>query len=350
MDKEKIQQIIDGINEKIGPALEAIKNYVNSHKVLTSIVCVVVALVLSVAVFVMDKLNRINYNDGSTPSLMYTEPSGLVTGPTSAMLTTTEKKGKFESFKAADGSLIFKDGSYVNTLGAGVLNDGTTIYPTGIVVFQDGSYIIGSGIRVDKEGIATFSDGSQLHMSLFSIAKNGQILLKSPDGTLTYVNNVAEQAVINSAQGSVPLSPGATSPSLQNPVTTTRPIGNSDILSNINNSSGTTNNNSNSTPNQTPVINNTPVQDVDDIVIEDVMNNVDQSVKEEIQQNDQAIEQNRNNKEIWYSDDVINILLMGIDNGGKNYPYGRSDAMIVASINKKTKAIKLISSSGVAIR
>ena len=34
---------------------------------------------------------------------------------------------------------------------------------------------------------------------------------------------------------------------------------------------------------------------------------------------------------------------MGIDNGGKNYPYGRSDAMIVASINKKTKSVKLVS-------
>ena len=34
---------------------------------------------------------------------------------------------------------------------------------------------------------------------------------------------------------------------------------------------------------------------------------------------------------------------MGIDNGSVNYPYGRSDSMIVASINKKTKTVKLVS-------
>lgn len=337
MDKEKIQQIIDVVKEKSGQVIKTVKNFTDKHKILTAVVSVVLAITLAVAVFVMDKLNRINYDDGSNPSLMYTEPS---TDMTAQVIATTEKKGKFQSFKAADGSIVFTDGSYVNTLGAGVLNDGTTVYPTGIVVFQDGSYIIGSGIRVDKDGIATFSDGSQLHMSLFSIAKNGQILLKSPDGSLKIINNVAEQAVINSSQGSASLSP--VSP--QNPVTTTRPVGNSDILSNINNS-GIGNNN---TQNQAPIVNNTPVQDVDDIVIEDVMNNVDQSVKDELEQNDQAIEQNRNNKEIWYSDDVVNILLMGIDNGGKNYPYGRSDAMIVASVNKKTKAVKLISFSRTA--
>ena len=71
--------------------------------------------------------------------------------------------------------------------------------------------------------------------------------------------------------------------------------------------------------------------------------NVDDDIRQELENNDQAIEQNRNNNEIWYSDDVVNILLMGIDQGGKNYPYGRSDALIIASINKKTKTVKLVS-------
>ncbi len=320
MDKEKIEQLLGNIKRGLGTALKSVGGFVNGHKTLTVVVCAVFAVVLTVTVFVMDKLNRINYDDGSNPSLMYTEPA---TSSTPA-ITTTEKKGKFTSFKAADGSTVFTDGSYVNTIGAGILNDGTTIYPTGIVVFQDGSYIIGSGIKIGKDGIATFSDGSQLHMTLFSIGKDGRILSKSPDGSINIINHVAEQAVINSAQGTQQLNPNA-------PQTTTRPA---DSLSQIGN---------NSQPQQTPIVNNTPAQDVDDVVIEDVMANVDESVKQEIQQNDQAIAQNRNNKEIWYNDDVVNILLMGIDNGGRNYPYGRSDAMIVASINKKTKAIKLVS-------
>lgn len=63
---------------------------------------------------------------------------------------------------------------------------------------------------------------------------------------------------------------------------------------------------------------------------------------------DESIGKNLDNSQIWYSDDVTNILLMGIDYGGKSYPYGRSDAMIVVSVNKATQKIRLVSFSRAA--
>lgn len=312
MDKEKIQLFLKQAGEKIEPAVKAVKKFVLAHKVFTAVVSLVLALVIAVAAFIFDKLNRINYDDGSNPSVVYTEP--FSTSPTTAGVQQMSNNN-FKSFKAADGSIIFTDGSYTTTTGAGILSDGTTIYPTGIVVFQDGSYIIGSGIKVSKDGIATFSDGSQLHITLFSIRKDGRILSKSADGSISIINNVAEHAIINSSQGAVQF--------------TTVPVTNN-LLQNTGNNA------------PTPEV-TVPILDVDDEDFSDIINDADDDVKQELQQNDQAIQQNRNNKEIWYSDDVINILLMGIDQGSRNFPYGRSDAMIVASINKKTKTVKLVS-------
>lgn len=324
MDNKKGQLFFRGIMEKLGPVFEKVKKFVCKHKVLTAVVSIVLILVLAVVIFVFDKLNRINYDDGSNPSVVYTETTnGLIS---TAPPTTATNTGGFKSFKAADGSTVFADGSYINTAGAGVLTDGTTIYPTGIVVFQDGTYIIASGIRVTSDGIATFSDGSQLHMTLFSIRKDGRILSKTPDGSISIVNHVADNAVINSSQGSVVF--GTTAPSVSNSTPAISP--------GINNNPQA----------QQPVVAPTPqapVQNVEEEEIDDIIVNVDEDIKQELENNDQQIEENRNNNEIWYSDDVINILLMGIDQGGRNYPYGRSDAMIVVSINKKTKDIKLVS-------
>lgn len=60
---------------------------------------------------------------------------------------------------------------------------------------------------------------------------------------------------------------------------------------------------------------------------------------------DKSIRANLDDSQIWYSDEVTNILLMGIDYGSNKFPYGRSDSMIVVSINKTQKQIKLISLS-----
>ena len=54
---------------------------------------------------------------------------------------------------------------------------------------------------------------------------------------------------------------------------------------------------------------------------------------------------NLDDRKIWRSDKVTNIALLGIDYGDEDYPYGRSDAMIVLSINKAVKKVKVISLS-----
>ncbi len=70
------------------------------------------------------------------------------------------------------------------------------------------------------------------------------------------------------------------------------------------------------------------------------------------QQADKDIEQNlKKDTGIWYSDDVYNLLIVGYDAGeneavmfdGMRYP--RSDSMIIASVNKKQKSLKLVSLS-----
>lgn len=60
---------------------------------------------------------------------------------------------------------------------------------------------------------------------------------------------------------------------------------------------------------------------------------------------DGEIDKHAADLKVRYSDDVYNILLMGIDYGSRRFPYGRSDSMIVVSINKKQNTIRLVSLS-----
>ncbi len=63
---------------------------------------------------------------------------------------------------------------------------------------------------------------------------------------------------------------------------------------------------------------------------------------------DAAIRANLDDSKKWYSSEVFNVVLFGYDYGSKTYPYGRSDAMIVLSINKTAKKVKIISLSRTA--
>lgn len=63
---------------------------------------------------------------------------------------------------------------------------------------------------------------------------------------------------------------------------------------------------------------------------------------------DSSVIHNLDNYKIWHSDEVINILLAGIDYGSKKFPYGRSDSMIILSVNKIAKEINLVSLSRAA--
>lgn len=97
------------------------------------------------------------------------------------------------------------------------------------------------------------------------------------------------------------------------------------------------------------------IQKVENGVVKDYQVSKDK-LKEEAaniqQEADKDIEQNlKNDNSIWYSPDVYNVLLIGYDAGeqevvmfeGMQYP--RSDSIIIASINKKQKTIKLVSLS-----
>ena len=63
---------------------------------------------------------------------------------------------------------------------------------------------------------------------------------------------------------------------------------------------------------------------------------------------DAAIRANLDDSKKWYSSEVFNVVLFGYDYGSKNYPHGRSDAMIVLSLNKTAKKVKIISLSRTA--
>lgn len=67
--------------------------------------------------------------------------------------------------------------------------------------------------------------------------------------------------------------------------------------------------------------------------------------KEAIFAADSKIKSNLDDSKIWQSSDVMNILLLGVDYGTESLEYGRSDAMIILSVNKAVKKIKLVSIS-----
>ena len=67
---------------------------------------------------------------------------------------------------------------------------------------------------------------------------------------------------------------------------------------------------------------------------------------------DKDIQNNTSTKgDVWYSSDVYNLLIVGYDAGNREVTsfqgmkYSRSDCVIIASINKKKKTIKLVSLS-----
>ena len=85
--------------------------------------------------------------------------------------------------------------------------------------------------------------------------------------------------------------------------------------------------------------------DSDDFVIDESAllepddTSLDDSPLDEIERIDNRILENANNNDGPYHDtDVLNILLIGTDNRASN-ERGRSDAMILVSINKKTESI-----------
>lgn len=274
--------------------------FINRHRIIVSVAAVLVLLVSVCFSVVNHYLNKINYDDGSvslatqnvsvqTVRLFSGETVNLSGMTKNADGTYTLPDGRivddYGSVWLQDGSVIFYDGSYVMPDGTAVLSDGTTIYTNTDVVFQDGSSLASTGTTVDKEGYATFRDGKELHISAFTLSKDGKVICKPDD-------QVAEKyRVKDSSSGNIQISQNAD-------------------------------------------------DDSDEIIS---AAKTDSKTKNTLLENDESIKNNISNKKIWYSDDVVNILIMGIDYGSSRFPNGRSDAMIIASINKKTKKIKLVS-------
>lgn len=71
----------------------------------------------------------------------------------------------------------------------------------------------------------------------------------------------------------------------------------------------------------------------------------DAPLPEEFTDADVDIEKNIADHRLWYHDDIINVLLVGCDYGSSKLYYPRSDAVMIASLNKISKVINIVSLS-----
>ncbi|MBR3553046.1 MAG: LCP family protein [Clostridia bacterium] len=94
-------------------------------------------------------------------------------------------------------------------------------------------------------------------------------------------------------------------------------------------------------PTKTPNTTDPETDDITDLSLES-------EVSQQLLDADALIRLNLDDSKIWRSDKVFNVVLFGYDYGSKNYPYGRSDAMLVVSINRTAKKLRLISLSRAA--
>ncbi len=296
---EKISEILTELKRNMKPYLikaqvlfQKLTEFLYKHKIVT--ICVVALLFFVSCVVAVGNhyLNKINYDEG-TPSVVYTEEQ-----TTQVKLGTGEYITIHVSQMNADGSFTLSDGRVYYP-------DGSVKNPDGSIIFKDGSYLTSDGIAVLSDGTTIYKDGNVVFQDGSFIGSSGMVVDSSGVATFSDASRLHISEFLIGKDGSV--------------------IKKSD----------------NSIYEVT--VGTEPQEDDDDSVIQAAKDNND-----ELKQNDKLIEQNAHNNEIWYSDEVTNILLMGIDGGSKAFPYGRSDAMIIVSINKTTKKIKLVSVSRTA--
>lgn len=345
---KKISGKVSSALRKIKIALIKAVSCLNRHKVITCIAAFLLIAATTVVGIGNHYLNKINYDDGIESTVLYTLNMKATTQPIVELVTLE------------NGTKVFSDGSYVTKDLTAVLSDGTSIFPDSKVIFQDGTSFKKTKIKVSSDGYLTIGE-TKLHISKILLNKDGSVSFK--DNTpisLSFVSGIrsdtdSSSVPYSSSDGSANTGTSGSNNSDSNnntagnnnnneggntPVINSNPSKNSN--SGANNS--TTKNNSGknqSTTKSTSVTQNYEDSDEADQIIEDAKN--DNKTADILKDNDEKIEKNIKNNKIWYNNDIINILLMGIDNGSTNYPYGRSDSMIVASINKKTKTVKLVS-------
>ncbi len=71
----------------------------------------------------------------------------------------------------------------------------------------------------------------------------------------------------------------------------------------------------------------------------------DAPLPKELTNEDVAVKVNIEDNRLWYHKDIVNILLIGLDYGNSDQYYPRSDAVIIASLNKIIKVINIVSLS-----
>lgn len=354
---KKISDYASSALRKSKIALIKVVSCLNRHKVITCIAAFLLIAATTIVGIGNHYLNKINYDDGIESTVLYTLNMKATTQPIVELVTLE------------NGTKVFPDGSYITKDLTAVLSDGTSIFPDSKVIFQDGTSFKKTKIKVDSDGYLTIGE-TKLHISKIRLNQDGSVSFK--DNTpisLSFISGIRSDTESSSTPYSFDASGESDNSSASND-----PGGNTSAG---NNTGGNTNTggNKNTSAGNAPVINNTPTasgnsggnnsttksnsgknqsttkntsvtknyedSDEADQIIEDAKNN--EKTADILKDNDKQIEKNIKNNKIWYNNDIINILLMGIDNGSINYPYGRSDSMIVASINKKRKKVRLVS-------
>lgn len=312
-DDELVEEQLPGFKgfiQKIKVFSKKTLKWMKKHKVITSIIAVLLALIIAATAVINHFLNKINYVDdnGNSSNSEEVKFVNLSTGEIIDVSKLTKNADgtytlpdgrRFNTDRTVwntNGSVVFYDGSYILADGTAVLTDGTTFYPNGSLVFQDGSYYSNTEITSDREGYLHFPNGVTAHTTGFSCAKSG---LCTPKNSL--LKNLKH-----------------------NPTQEWNALDKTPIGQKVE-------------PDKT-------AEEIEDDEFEKALANS----RNQLADSDADIARNYNNNEIWYNPDIQNILIMGIDYGNKNYPYGRSDAMIILSVNKKTHAVKMISLSRAA--
>ena len=199
----------------------------------------------------------------------------------SVTLYSGEKVNLDALVKNADGTYTLPDGRIVD-------EDGSVWSPDGSVIFYDGSYILADGTAVLSDGTTIYTSTDVIFQDGFCLKSTGTVVNKKGYATFTDKTSLHITTFTLTKNGEVVL------------------------------------------------------KDEDKIVTNYVIQETPE-VSQALKESDKKIEQNIKNNKIWYHEDIINVLVMGIDYGSKRYPYGRSDSMILVSVNTKTKKVKMVS-------
>lgn len=273
------------IKERFIRLFESIKFFVKEHKVISIVLLALVMIVTAVFTVINFYLDKINYYEEKPLEEIY------------LTLSTGEKINITGLIKNSDGTYSLNDGRRFD-------GDGTVWNTDGSIVFYDGSYLLSDGTAVLSDGTTIYSDGTVVFQSgkyikgtHIKVDKEGYASFPSGEKTHITAFTIKENGSVKAKKSS--------------------------LVSPKYSSKGTWN-----------------IEDLDAKALADA------EEKRKLEEYDRFIKEN--NSKIWKSTDVINILLMGIDEGSKAYPYGRSDAMIIVSVNKATKKVNLISLSRAA--